>query len=227
MDPNFQGIMVMNLFDILAKQSSLNTINPDPNAQSQPGSGQLPGHVRRRERAYVIEEFLGIIPQMGRLDSALELDGELIRTRQYTSILCGGCGHIVQVQDRDKPEKSLRVVEGICQFCEEAYVKVYQNNNSLITPEEIHRRSLVCSDCAKITESGTLCCPNHYAKVKDDEGKSQYLDPNDQEEQDRKQVVQGILTPFLSLFGENEVTQNDNPPPQIIVIKGDVNDKHK
>ena len=80
-------------------------------------------------------------------------------------------------------------------------------SKGLISPLDAERYSLACSDCAKITISGKLCCPKHYIAIADETGNTIYLGPDDQTEQQqleeqraRQEIVQKILNPFMSLL---------------------------
>lgn len=207
------------LFGWIVKSSAKNAANPNPPAfPATPNvGGQFPIQQPPIEVAMEQEAIIGTDISLGHQDIAsYGPSGELIRQRKNMSILCG-CGHIVsQLQPTQEEGKSpLPGIGGKCFYCElelnEWALK------GLIAPYEAQRQSLVCSNCAKITLSGKLCCPTHCTATIDGNGNTIYLGPDDQarqqelaEQQARQETVQKIVKPFMSLFlGSNSEENNE------------------
>ena len=201
------------LFGWLIKGSAKNATNPTPTATpATPNfSGEFPGQSPPIELAVEQDLIMGTNLSLGRQDSVAEgPNGELIRSHKNVSILCG-CGHIVsQLQPTQEQGKApVRGIAGECFYCDIEFNELMSKR--LITAFDVERRSSVCSDCAKITVSGKLCCPKHYIAITDANGGIMYLGLDDQikqqqlaEEQARNDVIQKVFVSFTSLFSEQK-----------------------
>ena len=199
------------LFGWVVKSSAKNAANPNPPVTPATPNvgGEFGGQQPPIEVAMEQEAIIGTDISLGRQDSVgYGPGGVLITQHKNMSILCG-CGHIVsQLQPAQEERKApFPGIGGKCFYCElelnEWALK------GLISPFEAQRQSLVCSNCAKITLSGKLCCPKHYTATIDENGNTIYLGPDDQarqqelaEQQARQETVQKILKPFMWLFLE-------------------------
>ena len=207
------------LFGWMVKRSVKNAAHPNPpatpatvNVDDKFGGQQTP-----IEFAEERDLIIGTDISLGHQDSVgYGPDGSLVRRHRNMSILCG-CGHIVsQLQPVQEEGKApLPGVMGECFYCRLELNEWVQKG--LISPFEAQRQSLICSNCAKITLSGKLCCPKHYTVTIDANGNTVYLGPEDQakqqelaEQQARHETVQKILTPFRTLFlGSNPEGNNE------------------
>lgn len=206
------------LFGWLVKGSAKNAANPDPAATpaSQNFSGEFPGQVSPIEVAMEQDLIMGTTLSLGQQDSVAEgPNGELIRSHKNMSILCG-CGHIVsQLQPTQEQGKApVRGIAGKCFYCDIEFGEL--KSKGLITAFEAERQSLVCSDCAKITLSGKLCCPKHYIATTDESGNTIYLGPDDQieqqqlaEQQARDKIIQKVFKSFTALLSGQKPEQTN------------------
>jgi len=198
------------LFGWLIKGSAKNAANPNPAATpASPNFNRgFPGHIPPIEVAVEQDLIMGTNLSLGQQDSVAEgPNGELIRSHRNMSILCG-CGHIVsQLQPTQEQGKApVRGIAGKCFYCDIEFNELM--SKGLIAPFDAERQSLACSDCAKITVSGKLCCPKHYIAIIDEGGKTIYLDPEEQEQrveqQARQETIQMIFKPFIALLSEQK-----------------------
>ncbi len=169
----------------------------------------------------------GLDIEYGRSDyTVLTPQKQLHRTRETVSLILG-CGHIVDNQtdkqdadtggkepppvvlagagqqrppvrkDSNKPCR----IEGICYDCRAEKLSLYRQG--LISISEADRLSLVCNHCARMTESGRLCCRRHAGRINLPDGSHKYVDGEEMENINRQQTVARILKPLGRLFGEN------------------------
>lgn len=100
----------------------------------------------------------------------------------------------------NEENKHIRGIAGKCYCCSLELQALLDRGE--ISVFEADRLSYVCTDCAKMTTSGRLCCPKHYTPAADPDGNVCYLDPEQAETDSRKNMVKRILTgvalPFLS-----------------------------
>jgi hypothetical protein len=217
-DIDFQGGLAMSVTSKvvrwLLKQSPNNSADPNPGTLPQelniPGTssvGAQPIEISTEE-----ECMLGSAVSLGQQDSAVQDLGEaLIRSHKNLYVICG-CGHVAcHVQATNKQgQQPTRGIAGKCYYCEEQYQRAFLKGK--ITLIEADRRSLVCTDCARLTVSGVLSCPSHYTAVTESDGQTIYLGPDERSQLERKQTIQKILTPFILLFsGQNkqQITKED------------------
>lgn len=198
------------LFGWLSKGSTKNAANPNPAATPvNPNfSGGFPGQSQPIEVAVEQDLIMGTNLSLGCQDSiAKGPNEELIRSHRNMSILCG-CGHIVsQLHPTQEQGKApVRGIGGKCFYCDMVYSELLLKG--LVTQSEAERQSLVCSDCAKITVSGKLCCPKHYIATIDESGNTIYLGPEEQEQlegqQSRQEIIQMVFKPFIALVSEQK-----------------------
>jgi len=199
-------------FNWLNKSSVKNAADPDPKTSPYvPDINNVQGQVTPVEYNTEQEVIIGSGINLGRQDVALQgPNGEFYFSSKSLSILCG-CGHLVsQLHEETEPGKTpKRGICGKCLYCEVKFEKMV--SKKLMTREEADIKSSVCTECARITTSGILCCPKHYTEVVDSDGKSLYLSPETVEVQNREEIISKIFSPFVSLFTEQNSHQLPSP----------------
>lgn len=195
--------LVMRLWKSLFERSPANT--SAPHVQAQAYDAMAAGQVI--ERNMEMESAVGLSLRIGRIQSLLRGEhGELIRVSEQKPCLLG-CGHIIsQLQPEDRQGCHIRGLAGPCAFCLRDYSQGVQKGQ--ISPSDAERLSLVCTDCARMTSSGVLCCPKHYTTVMAPDGSERYVDPDGAAQLRRQETVSKAFAVFLSLF------QEDNTDPQ-------------
>ena len=197
----------------LLNRSSQNAAMPNvqPNTNDSVGRINIPIDTEPLETYIETGSLLGSLIKIGSEEGALRgPNGQLIRSHNKLSILLG-CNHVVtQFQALDKEDRHIRGIAGRCFYCDLEGQELLQKG--LITVFDSERLSLVCTDCAKITNSGQLCCPKHYTAVSNPDGTTTYLSPEDAEEQDRQKTTKTILSSIALLFGQNsqEISQENS-----------------
>lgn len=197
---------VTDLLHWLVKRSSKNATNPKPKATPHPSTTQNAQDPLIIETVSDEKVTLGIDTILGEQDNlAKGPGGELIRSHQSVSIL-SGCNHIVSQLQPTHEEGKLpsKGLAGKCIYCVKEVQKLVKKGK--LDPLEADRLSLVCTDCAKMTVSGTLCCPKHYVAIDNGTNQTLYLDPDEQARESQKKLVQTILLPFRGILGDS------NPP---------------
>lgn len=191
----------------LVNRSPQNAASPTPTAPpGQQPSGQASVHSSRPFETYIeTQSIQGFFTKVGWQESCVKTpDGELFRTRDNFALPIG-CGHIArQQQPVDQPDRHIRGIAGICFYCQQDILKALSRGE--ITPFDAERLSLVCSDCGKVTVSGQLCCPKHYARLIGPDGSEVYLGPDDIKKQDQNRLIAKMLGPILDLFLEEGQT---------------------
>lgn len=194
-------------FDWLNKGSARKAADPNPKpADHVPDDSNFQGQVAPFEFNTHEDIIIGSSINLGRKNIRLQgPNGEFYFNHKSFSVLCG-CGHLVsQLQPETVPGMSpKRGICGKCLYCEAKFEDMV--SKKLMIREEADRRSLVCSECARMTVSGVLCCPKHCTAVTDDNGQIIYLGPEEQEQQKRKEVISKVFSPFISLL-----TESSNP----------------
>ena len=128
--------------------------------------------------------------------------GSLFRMKDNMSFL-SGCLHLItQIRPEDKPTGHIRGVAGKCVYCVQEYQALFVKGE--ISLYDCERLSYVCSDCARMTDAGQLCCPRHATKVSLPDGTQSYLGPPEMEVENRKNSIQQILGPLAGLFGQEQ-----------------------
>lgn len=193
------------LWTWLWNRSPQNAAQPNPTAPSdqQPSGQDSASSVRPFETYIETQSIQGFFTKVGRQESGVKSpDGELLRTCDNSAVPIG-CNHIVsQQQSVDQPDRHIRGIAGICFYCQQELLKALSRGE--ITPFDAERLSLVCSDCGKITVSGQLCCPKHYARLIGPDGTEVYLGPDDIKKQEQSRIVAKVLRPVLDLFLEEQ-----------------------
>lgn len=204
----------MNFWKWLFKISPDKASNPNPSPSASdayrytvPADGGQP-----IEASFEQENIIGSCLSLGVQNNiGRRSNGQLVRFLNKDSVLCG-CGHPVSQlhaeNEHGKPRK--RGLAGKCLYCSKEYQKLLAKG--LISEIDAERLSWVCSDCAQLTISGVLCCPQHYATIVDTNGNAIYLGPDEQLKQSRKELIQKILVPLSTLF--MEPNQPQLPPPR-------------
>jgi len=178
-----------------------------PNVTSQSGqdvSTEPSSHNDNPFETYTENQYIqGMGVKVGWEEAGIRThEGQLFRTRDNFALPIG-CSHIVrQQQSVDQPDRHIRGIAGICFYCQQELLKALRRGE--ITPFDADRLSLVCSDCGKITVSGQLCCPKHYARLTGPDGIEVYLSPDDIKKQEQNQLIAKVLGPVLDLFLEEQ-----------------------
>jgi len=195
------------LWNWLINRSPRDASNPNPMAQSNQGAAeQLPSTSTSPFETYMeIQGIQGFVTKVGWQETGVKTpDGELFRTRENSALVLG-CGHIARQQQAvEQQDRHVRGIAGICFYCQEELLKSLRRNE--ITVHDFERLSLVCSDCGKITVSGQLCCPKHYARIAGPDGIELYFGPDDIKKQEQNQLISKLLGPVLDLFLEEDQT---------------------
>jgi len=135
-------------------------------------------------------------------------DGLLARGKDNIAALIG-CGHLAyQFQAIDQEDKHIIGIAGQCFYCAQEQQQLFEAGK--INQFDATRLSLVCTDCAQITDSGQLCCPKHYAMVPNPDGTKIYLSPEDIENQKRQDTVQMCLSSVALLFSPDNPSKEQN-----------------
>jgi len=160
-------------------------------------------HNRPFETYIETQSIQGFQTKVGWQESSIKTPkGKLFRTRENSALLLG-CGHIARQQQAvDQQDRHIRGIAGTCYYCFKDLQKSLACGD--ITPFDFERLSLVCSDCGKVTLSGQLCCPKHYARLIGPDGKETYLSPEDIKKQEQNRMIAKVLGPILDLFLEED-----------------------
>ena len=197
-------------FNWLTKSSVKNAANPKP-APHIPDSSAAQGPMRPLEYNTREEIIIGSTINISTQDVLLKgPNGELVRSHKNLSVLCG-CGHLIsQLQpETEKGKSPKRGLSGKCLYCEDQFQEMVLKGK--MTPMEAERRALVCSECARVTLSGVLCCPKHYISVADGSGQIVYLGPEEQEQRKREEIIGKIFSPFISVLTDQDNRQLPGP----------------
>ena len=142
--------------------------------------------------------------------------GQLIRrhARKYITL---GCGHQVkQIQAVKEKAKNIRGVAGTCFYCQQEIFELIdqqiRSGHTPLSPFDAARLIRVCTDCARMSVSGKLCCPRHSMIVPDGNGGQICLGWEEMQAEQIKARRQMIFGPLLSLFVE-EVDPNEHELP--------------
>ncbi len=189
-------------FNWLKKGSPNNAANPNPKAAAYntANNNTFGPAITPLEISSQQEIVLGSFINIGNQDLASRgPNGEMLYSYKNLSFLAG-CGHVIsQLHAQNESGKTpIRGVGGRCLYCDAKYQQMAAKG--LMSLDEADRRSLVCSECARVTVSGILCCPMHYTAIGDGNGNFVYLGPQEIEDQKRKDLVNKILSPFTSFL---------------------------
>jgi len=203
----------MSIWNYIFRRSQQNAAKADAryNPPEDTLDGCTPGVGQRIETNLETESIQGLFTRFVSVDGAIKhRDGQLITTRNTIAVLLG-CSHVVtQLQAVDQEDQHIRGIAGKCYYCDEEIQPLIRKGQ--ISPLDAERLSLVCSDCGKITVSGRLCCPKHYAAITNPDGTTVYLGPKDVQEQQRQSTVKMVLDSVASLFGQvDPKTPQENP----------------
>ena len=194
-------------WDYWLKRSPQNAAKPEVGGQFPDAFAEisLPPGSELLEADLQFESIRGFVSKLGTVSSAAKgPDGQLIRVRNKQSIVCT-CGHVVS--EREK-------LGGICIHClVDVYEKLRSRRCTGIAPTDVEPLFFVCSDCAKMTRSGVLCCPKHYKT--DPDGTESYLSPDDVRDLKRQNHIKTVLETLASLFcKDTPQTLNSNNQEQ-------------
>lgn len=192
------------LFDWLTNRSPGNAATPvvQPRSNDYAPDLGVPAASETIEVSVETECMSGLPIEVGVIKRFLRgPDGELVRAHKKVGLVVG-CDHMVtQFQAVDEKGRHIRGIAGRCHYCASQYQQ--ELSKGRITAFDAARLSLVCTDCGKITNSGLLCCPKHYAVVVNPDGTTAYLGPEETSLRQRQDAVKTILGPLVALLGEN------------------------
>ena len=199
---------VKKLFESLFFRSPAQAANPNATPQSpdDPFTPPMPEQSQPIESFFEGDRFGPV--QMGKVEFAgRDLSGQLVRGSANHHVMLG-CKHLVrQIQPEQTDTQKTRGVAGSCNYCDLEIQSEQQRritaNEPLLPLSEAIRLTLVCTECARISVSGKLCCPRHSRIVDDGSGNNICLDVEELESQAKKTSVMKILMPLLSLFTED------------------------
>lgn len=205
----------------------------EPRRADETGNSPQPPWAQRIETNVNLESCIGLLSKLGAEDSLFRgPDGDLVAVSEHVSILLG-CGHVVtQLQAVDEKSRHIRGIAGFCADCLAEYCSLLEEHK--ISAADAERLSLTCSDCGRITVSGSLRCPKHYSEMIAPDGTSIYIDAEHAKEMKRRNTVGRTLAFIDSLFGEdrqeipdNENKEQKNAPNPISIHFGNVIQHHR
>ncbi len=194
----------MNFFKWLSKMSPYKASDPNPTPYSSNAYNDYfhDDTIHPIEMSVEQEDLIGSCFNAGvQAGIGRGAKGQLVSFRKNISVLCG-CGHPVSQlhAENESGKSSKRGLAGKCFYCSKEFQKSV--TKGLISEMEAERLSLVCTDCARMTISGVLCCPRHFAAIEDEKGNTIFIGPDEMVQQSRKQTINKILAPFAALFSE-------------------------
>lgn len=190
------------LMDALTKRSSRNAGMPNthPGQLAESNEPQMPEDGSMvLESLTETENIAGFTLEIGNKDyTVITPQRQLHRVIQSTSVILG-CGHYINKTDKNAPEGNADYkIAGMCHYCRAENLLLFKQG--LITSYDADRLSLVCTCCARMTESGLLCCHKHSHKIPQPDGTKTYIDQQQMENVNREQTISRILKPFSQLF---------------------------
>lgn len=199
----------MSLLDILFRRSPKNAATPNvqpapPAPSGWPNSGPP---VQPLERNIEVRSIGGLLNELRRVDSRYRsADGEIISCCEDLGGIVCGCGHTTTALQAGT-EKNIREkwIAGLCAYCVREYQPLVEKGE--IDALQAERLSLVCSDCARMTTSGHLCCPRHATPLTAEDGTIQYIDPDTAKSASRQSTIVKALGVFQYLFGDPQNPQ--------------------
>jgi RNA polymerase subunit RPABC4/transcription elongation factor Spt4 len=209
---DFQAGMVMNpaktIWNWISKRSPQKSAMPYADQSSQyadrPAVAQSSEPI---EHYFETESIQGSQVRTGLEEFAFKgPGGELIRGRS-SSLIIIGCSHLVsRIQQPSDRKDCTKGIAGRCYYCSIEAGELL--SKGLISPFDAERLSLVCTDCARITSSGRLCCPRHYTMAVNPDGTTVYIDPEEALKQKRQQTATTIITGLAGLFAQETPKQD-------------------
>ena len=216
MDPHWQGEMAVmssfesDLWNWLLQRSPKDAATPD--VQRRPDRDVTdtarPSGMQPIETNVETMSVLGLPLKTGSMDKVYHAaDGELARIRNDTVLLLA-CEHFGAFNPRpDQKENKVKKISGRCFHC---WQKLQEQRLDSLPVDRLVMEvglTLVCDECERRTTDGHLCCPDHSEEVESD-GKTSYLGPEDSKEKERRDTVNAILGPIVSLFSSDNL---ENP----------------
>lgn len=176
--------------------------NVQPGQSAPMGPSSCGGPVQPIERNVEVRSIAGLLNRAYQVDSlGRGADDELVRYRDDGGGILAGCGHTVrEFEGQSEKHQDGRRIAGLCAYCVREYQPQVQKG--LMDPLHAERLSLVCSECAKISTSGYLCCPRHCAPTVGPDGSTHYVDSETAQKMARQDVVGKALRAVTWLFGD-------------------------
>ena len=191
------------LLEILFFRSSSQAANPNvtPQPPDNPFTPSIPEQQQPIESYFEMDSIDSL--KMGKTDFAgKDAFGQLVRGRTRHNVQLG-CNHLVnQIQPEQTETQQIRGVAGVCYYCNLEIQSEQQRRiaagEPLLPPDDAIRLTLVCTECARMSVSGILCCPRHSRIVDDGCGNSICLDIDELDSQAKKNSMLRIITPIFS-----------------------------
>lgn len=189
----------IGLLNWLFKRSPQNAANPQVPQNTSP---EIPDpDVNPIESYAETESIIGTSLKVGLVEKAFNSDGQLVRTHDNLKMIIG-CRHLIhKLQATDQKDRHTLGIAGQCVYCVQELEQL--RGKGEISDFDAERLSYICTDCAKVTDSGHLCCPKHYKAVSNPDGTKTYLSTEDIKEQKRQDTAQLAKNSFAILFGSN------------------------
>ncbi len=197
---------MINLLKWIFNRSPKNAANPQM-PQNIPPEMPDPNIIPLESYAET-DSIIGTSLKVGLVEKAFKSNGQLVRTHDNLKMIIG-CKHLIhQLQAEDQKEKHTLGIAGICVYCEQELQQLLKKGQ--ISQFDAERLSYVCSDCARVTDSGELCCPRHYKAISNSDGTETYLSSEDIKEQKRQDTIQIANNTFAILFGSNNQSKEQS-----------------
>ena len=188
------------------RDAAVPDVQPGSSAWPHPSSGD--SAIQPIERHVEMRSFAGLLNTPYRVETlGRSVDDELVRCHHDGADMILGCGHKVSgFQDKDKKPQDDRTIAGLCAYCVREYQPQVQKGE--MDPLHAERLSLVCSECAKVSTSGYLCCPRHCKPTAGSDGTTHYVDSETALKMARQDVVGKAFRAVMWLFGQPEESRD-------------------
>ena len=196
------------LLEVLFFRSPAQAANPNvvPQPPDDPIASSVQGQGETIDSFFDMDS-LGPL-KMGKSEcSGKDAFGALVRGKTTHHIQLA-CNHLVsQVQPEQTETRQVPGVAGPCHYCQ-LEIQLDQQRRfaagaALLLPDDAVRLTLVCTQCARMSVSGNLCCPRHSRIVDDGSVNMICLDVEELESQTKKASVMKIIAPLLGLFTDD------------------------
>jgi len=187
-------------------------VPPNPTSTAGWSSSGLP--LQPRECNVEVYSIGGLQNELSQVERRYRsADGGIVRHYEDRRSLVAGCGHTaVPRQDNSEKYPDHRGIGGLCSFCLREYYSLVEKGQ--MDPLEAERLSIVCTDCARMSVSGHLCCPRHRKAMVMPDGTTQYIDPDTAKSMSRQNTMAKALHAATWLFTEPQNPQEPKTPNQ-------------
>lgn len=189
-----------NLFDFFRMRSDKNAAQVDVSYPKPSDSTESQETIEYTESCIEIEPIIGTNIALPSAQYTIQKPNSVDHKKNKPSILIG-CQHVVsRVQPLNTKENRFRGIAGKCCYCWDSYMPLVQAGQMHLFDAE--RLSLVCSDCARLTNLGNLVCPKHCVPVQVSENRVVYIDPKEIEEEKKNKPIKMVFQALGWLFTE-------------------------